>query len=144
MRPKHPGCPRQPPYMLQSFLSNDKIVCPVENCNVRRYRQGERQHVFQHIRSYHDINEVSNEFLLKHLQPCQFCDKPYVVRSSSNGANFLERHMKQCPVASSQTKLQVNDTANIQESVQVSKCLHGGSQDLNVLRYHAVRLVGHS
>ena len=111
--------------LVESFQSsemtsnaNAKLVCPVKDRSVGRYRQGERQHVFQHIRSYHDISEVPGEFLLKHsLQPCKFCRKPFVTRNPSNGANFLERHMKRCPARATPRE---SDIANTQDDISMS------------------------
>ena len=70
----------------------NSICCPVVDCPVKRYRQGERQRVLSTFENQ-DAKTIAEDFRLRHsLEPCLFCGKLYGSRCTHTGFNALERH----------------------------------------------------
>ena len=93
--------------------SSNSICCPIVDCPVKRYRHGERQRVFEHIRKNHEASTIPEDFRLRHsLEPCPFCGKLYVSRCAFTGFNALARHSKACSSRSAQSNLQANSLAD--------------------------------
>ena len=83
------------PVLSVCMDDSSSISCPILDCPVKRYRNGKRQRVFDHIRRNHDLSVIPRDFLIRHsLEPCTYCQKPYVTRSHFNGFNALRRQMK--------------------------------------------------
>ena len=99
-------------YHLESKIKKE-ICCPVLDCHIERYHRGEKQ-VFEHLRLYHNFEDIPTDFLLRHfLAPCIHCKMPYV-------SSYLKRHMKRCPKKPMQNRPIITSQDPVISEVQVT------------------------